>query len=411
MSDFATASGQTPRPAGLTSDATFLPALEGLRGIAILLVFFHHASKAPSALDDIVRTLSPVDGELLDSALGPLHAFVVSGQTGVTLFFILSAYLLSRPFIAAHRNERVASATTFYRKRALRILPAYTVAVLFATWMTAASWAGMAGAVPYLAFAQGFTPLDPMMPYSAVWWSLATEVQFYLVLPWIALGLGHRSKLAHVLVAVGVLAWCVGYGWLMMLGHDEQALRIKSVLGTSLIGRAPAFMIGALCAWVEVTRGEQLRTRLRPSRFFGRGGGDLLVLILVVALGLLLREIARFNFFHAELAIPQWHLPESLLWGGIFFLLVATPTHSRRILSSRVLGLMGVLSYSLYLIHLPLLRLVIVPIGVELGIVPTNNQLSWPMMLIALVICTGVSAVTYWLIERPFLLLKERQGR
>ena len=76
-------------PAGIRDARSYSPELESLRGVACLLVFLFHAS-------------GTVDSGA--QGVGPLRAFVYAGHTGVTLFFVLSAFLLSRPFLAQARG-------------------------------------------------------------------------------------------------------------------------------------------------------------------------------------------------------------------------------------------------------------------------------------------------------------------
>jgi peptidoglycan/LPS O-acetylase OafA/YrhL len=372
----------------------------------MFLVFAHHASKTGISADGVVRVVSESSQRSLDSALGPVLAFFVAGHTGVTLFFILSAYLLARPFIRAHRAGDVPNVANFYHRRALRIIPAYGLAVLVATWATLGPGAGMLRAIPYLVFGQGFWPLDPMMPYSAVWWSLATEFQFYVVLPWIALCFG--SRLGRGALMLSGLSWLFFYLWVISLTTDQRMTPAQTVFNISLLVRAPAFIIGAGLAWLDEVHGGPIRERLARSALLARGGADALVVLLLGALGLLLREVASMNFFIAELAVPEWHVPEALLWGGLFFLVVMAPVRLRGMLAGRVLGTLGLVSYSMYLFHLPLLRMVVLPASIELGLLEPGDGLSLPLMAIGFGLCLGVSALTYRFVERPFLLRKTR---
>jgi len=104
---------------GSESRATLIPEIESLRGIAITLVFLLHA-------DAWVRLRTPGDPGNLVS---PLHAFMLAGHTGVSLFFVISGFLLGRPFIAEAAGGRHVAVPAYYRRRALRILPVYWAAV------------------------------------------------------------------------------------------------------------------------------------------------------------------------------------------------------------------------------------------------------------------------------------------
>src|SRR4029453_9298894 len=101
----------TPPP-GIGSSA-YLPELEGLRGLAILLVVAFHCH-------------SVACGIAREDACGraPL-ALIGAGHTGVGLFFVLSAFLLSLPFLRESAGGTKVSRWRFYQRRALRILPLY----------------------------------------------------------------------------------------------------------------------------------------------------------------------------------------------------------------------------------------------------------------------------------------------
>jgi peptidoglycan/LPS O-acetylase OafA/YrhL len=102
-------------PAGIRRRSTYFPEVESLRGLAIALVFVFHADRA---LLFSVRTR--------DGAESPLALlYVWAGHTGVTLFFVLSAFLLSLPFLDEAYGGRTVSRRQFYERRALRILPLY----------------------------------------------------------------------------------------------------------------------------------------------------------------------------------------------------------------------------------------------------------------------------------------------
>ena len=167
-SDFA-------KPAGLRKGASFYPELDSLRGVAIFLVVaFHGYSAFFGALK------APISPKLS-------LALIQGGHTGVTLFFVLSAFLLGMPFIKASiQNTGRLNVKNFYKRRFLRIAPLYVVAVLVATVATKDVEAGARALVFWAKGAE-------MYPYSAVWWSLGVEVQFYFLLPLIGTALWYPA--------------------------------------------------------------------------------------------------------------------------------------------------------------------------------------------------------------------------
>src|SRR3954447_16972229 len=176
------------------------PALDGLRLLAATAVVLTHTGFATGYY---VSDLGPLLGRL---------------EIGVPIFFVLSGFLLTRPFLLAsargHRGPRPAS---YLWRRALRIFPAYWLVVAAALlWLpgnadaTAVTW------LRHLTLTQLYTPgwfavgLNPT-------WSLCTEAAFYLLLPVIGLGLARLMRARPgrprgVLVALGV-AMVVGPVW------------------------------------------------------------------------------------------------------------------------------------------------------------------------------------------------------
>ena len=92
--------------------------IDSLRGIAILLVFLYH----------VHGSMMPENNQIPDGILGNLLSFIFTGSTGVTLFFVISSFLLAMPFYLKPNYSRI----TFYKKRLLRILPLFYIIVTIA---------------------------------------------------------------------------------------------------------------------------------------------------------------------------------------------------------------------------------------------------------------------------------------
>lgn len=103
------------------------PVLDSLRGLVILLVVvFHYFGILNGSASDLgLATTAPL-----------WLRWAASGNTGVTLFFVLSGFLLTSPFVYARRLGYVVNRANFYKARALRILPMYYCAVLVAWWVS-----------------------------------------------------------------------------------------------------------------------------------------------------------------------------------------------------------------------------------------------------------------------------------
>jgi peptidoglycan/LPS O-acetylase OafA/YrhL len=383
-------------PIGIGQPASYLPRLESLRGIAILLVFLHHAE----------GLVDPSDGLPTNPTL--LGAFVASGHTGVTLFFILSAFLLSPPFIRAASATQAVSTAKFFERRALRILPLYWVTVIVSSVLYRyAGGDSMFDGLPYLVFLNSFAGLTTrMFPFSDVWWSLATEVQFYLLLP--VAGLALRSRIGRWLLAVAFIGYCIAYAQSVYDGFHI----FKSNGVSGLYGRLPAFAFGAAAAWFYGRHGARPRVGLERRTVWSRGGADALLIVVVCLLGLLLRKVANLGYFTAEANWHAWHVVEAVLWTVVVLLVAMAPLKLGRVFDSRSLKRVGVLSYSLYLVHLPILFIIL--FGLR-GRIPAAGE-GWNPTSLALVgaclaVAIGLSSLTYAFIERPFLVRKARIAR
>lgn len=386
------------KPLGLTSPASYAPELESLRGWAILLVALYHLDWIVLASDAQLTGY-----ESLPWALVYLRA----GHTGVTLFFVLSAFLLARPFLRGRLPEPGAI-RRFYARRALRILPLYYTALLIAVALSAERAADWLRAVPYALFLHAWPPLVTVLyPYSGVWWSLATEIQFYLVLPLLPCLLYTRAgRVAGLVLCAGYATCYAGWvrGWIPP-GSVETYL----ALHLSLLGRAWAFAAGIAAAALHERFGARVRRAAADNALVAGGGADLGLLALLLGLGVLLFDVATLGFFPAETTWPAWHILEGLLWAAILLAVLWLPLVLQRVFVNPLLERLGTLSYSLYLLHFPAMvgvlswlraRGLLEPAGWSAG--------AGVASLIALGLCAGLSMLTYRWIERPFLERKAR---
>lgn len=395
------ASGDGGRPVGVGRTSLYLPELEALRGWASLLVATFH-------LNGFVTMMSRQPAEAPSLPL----AYIRAGHTGVSLFFILSAFLLSLPFLDEAAGGATVSRPQYAARRALRILPLYYAAVIVGTILSAATVADLARGLPYLAFLNSFAGwFTPLPPYSAVWWSLSTEVQFYLLLPLLPLCL--RTGQGRAVGAALLLMWAVAYG-----AYLAGVLRMDTIggqlrLGNSIFGRLPLFLLGIGGAALYRRHGARLRARLQQWRAMRNGGADLLLLALLAALGALLRSVIEFGPPRAETPpFHIWHVPEGVLWIAIVLVVLLAPLRTKYLVSNPALITVGVLSYSIYLWHVPIesyglmgLRRLDVP-GLRSGWTASAGIVAVGLGVLIL----ALSALTYRWIERPFLVRKERLG-
>jgi peptidoglycan/LPS O-acetylase OafA/YrhL len=379
---------------GVAGTRVFFPELEALRGLAALLVFAFH-----------------VDGFVLfgqPTAPSALNCFVRAGHTGVDLFFLLSGFLLALPFVADGLGGRHVSVRTYFTRRALRILPLYYAAVLVGTVLSATAPRDLLHALPYFLFLNSFAgTVTPLPPYHAVWWSLATEVQFYLLLPLLPLAL--RTRRGRIAGGVALAAYALAYA-AMVTGRLHMPTRgAQFTFMFSSFARGPLFLWGIAAAFLYHLHGERLRARLGRSVWLRAGGADALLATVVVGLVFLLRWVVAIGPARAMGATDQpWHIVNGALWTGVLLLLLLAPLRSKRLVCNAVLGRLGVLSYSIYILHVPLMSY---GLNVARPLIPglfTWNLQTFLVVAALSAVCYGAATLTYTWIERPFLVRKSR---
>lgn len=382
-----------PRPRG------FLPEVESLRGIAVTLVFLFHTAGWLT-----------IGNSAAQARLASLWlAFVTSGHTGVSLFFIISAFLLSRPFLAEAAGGPRVDRRHYFERRALRILPLYWAAVVVTSIVCAERPADVWRGVPYLFFLNGVTTHFTRLPllYAGIWWSLATEAQFYMLLPCLPLVLQTRRRRQ-----VGVLLLLAYVAVYALFPHGPFALltpEARAKLGHSLFGRAPLFGFGIAAAALDQHWGARLRAWAARTAWVRRGGADIVLIVVLIALAFLLRAIAGIGYTAAEANAHYWHVFEGALWTGVLLLLLLAPLRIARAFVNRRWQALGTVSYSIYMLHNPIMvrGVTVLAGGRSLG------WNAWTFIVVGLLTagCLALSAVTYWLIERPFLQRKARITR
>jgi peptidoglycan/LPS O-acetylase OafA/YrhL len=335
----------------------------------------------------------------------PIWAFVVAGQTGVSLFFVLSAFLLSLPFFEAiSGNTPAVSLRRFYTRRALRILPLYYAVVIVTTVASASTFDDLRRGVPYLFFLNSISLTMAQLPFvTGVWWSLGTEAQFYALLPLLGVMLGSRAR--RIAGAIGLAIYAGAYVS-YVLGLWRMATWGQSfVLGASVFGRGPLFLYGIAAAGLFHARGPAMRGWMERRSWLRRGGADLGLLAVVGGLGWVLSAaIGGRGWYEGPRDIP-WHLAEGAAWTAVVLLLLLAPLSARCLLVNRWMEGLGRISYSMYLLHLPLILLARALLGGS-----PQFTFSRPAGLLGYVAvfsaCVAASTLTYHLIERPFLVRK-----
>jgi peptidoglycan/LPS O-acetylase OafA/YrhL len=361
------------------------PALDGLRALAALLVVASHAGATT--------------GFTNDSGVG---AYLARSEVGVATFFLLSGFVLYRPFAVSHvGGAAVPPAIIFWRRRALRIFPAYWVALTFVPLVLGRRLvAGAGDVVAYYGLLQVY---DPERVVGGLYqaWTLATEIGFYVALPVVAAaiarrGAGPAEQLRRELVAMaGLYAAAVVFRiGLLVLGDSDHAFTwFPAWLDVFALGMGLAAL--SAYAW---TVGEVPA----PLRRLGDHAG-------LCWAG----AAAVFWFLATQVDVPRELVPidpdarmtAQLLYGVIALLLtlplVVCPTGGgpvRRALSSRPLTALGLVSYGIYLWHVAWIERTIDWTG------PGRGAADFVLVTaVALVASVTTAAVSYLVVERPAL--------
>jgi len=333
--------------------------VESLRAVAALAVLAGHvAVAAPGA-----------------PGVSPVGRALVGGTFGVALFFALSGYLLYLPF--ARRDfggGRRIDLPGYARNRALRVLPLYVVSVgaLLVVQHDGGSWSQW---WRFLLLAENFSAAT-FGEVNAVLWSVVVEVHFYALLPLLALGIARFAGGSPETAAAGLcLLGAVSYG---LYGLSDGVLW-RSALPALLF----FFVAGMLLALLHVAWDAR---RAAPVRLPQRAATWLALSVPLWIAASWRHELAALTAVAAFLTVGAAVLP---LHGG----------RARAALAWRPLALVGVVSYSVYVWHLPIVESAARGTGSAGGLLAT-----------ALPLALAAGAGSYLVIERPFLRLRRRWG-
>lgn len=342
-----------------------MPAMEGTRGLAVLLVFMVH--------------FTTMMGPWIESGsrLAPLAVFLHEiGKTGVDLFFILSGYLIYGSLIARQQDF-----APYFKRRIRRIYPVYSAVFLLYVVMSfvlASESRIPAGLTPAALYLLGNFLLLPgilgEVPMIAVSWTLSYEMLFYLVIPLLITGLKLRTRTVGFRVAffAGVIAFIVTYS-LMFGEHIRMIMFVAGIYLWELLQRPASFRPAP---WLGIA-GLLVGLAASVLPFEGHGSEQAKIGILFCG---------YFLFCYSCYATPQGTLARTFSW---------TP-----------LRWLGNMSYSFYLLHGVSTKATIMVLAMLLP--PAGNRsdwIFWAMLPLCLLASLLVSGAAYLAVERPYSLL------
>ena len=335
--------------------------LSGLRGIAVLLVLLSHVGGVFQL---------------------PVGAGI--GKAGVFLFFTLSAYLLTSQILSAFNHQQITPAYwgTYLVRRVMRIYPLYLLVLLVS-------------ALGYAWFGRYFVAIEPfdvvrhlvLLDGKSVFWTIPVEFSYYLLLPFIAIPLGFAQRYGNIwAIALGVFAIGLSsWAW----PQSESALN-----GINVLPYLPIFLMGSLAPIVI----EMMRQHYsRSSRLGGIG-----FILTIMAVAVTVPDLWRL-LVNAEITNSHFHrdyLMYGILWSLCLVFALVDDGVIRRFLEWKPLTYLGLISFSAYLVHLPIFLFF--------------NSLAFPAVLsasLAFALTLSISAATYRFIEAPAISLGKSLSR
>lgn len=378
-------------------------SLDGLRAVAALSIVLFH-----------VMLFLQLEYQPWSQAIN--HGWYYL-STGVHLFFVLSGFLLFLPYVRALLDgERLPSARRFYRRRALRILPAYLVclaAMVALTYIVRQRPFSVGDVATHAVLIHDAFP-QYNRDYDGPFWTMAVEAQFYVLMPLMALVVawvchGRRSPLR---IAGGILLLIAGALIVRLIdtrlmasippnsgfADSPQGIFVLATMGMQ--GKyLEVFAVGMFCALLYVLTVERHMLPARRVRQLG---------LLMLAGALICMAIAIPNVDTAGLMVSpgaQWGadvigypLLVGLGFGGLMLAILWGGRWIRIPFEFAPMRMVGLFSYSLYLWHLPIIH----------GDVPIFQGVP---LLLVVPAAFLVAYLSYQFVERPFLKRRHRQEK
>jgi peptidoglycan/LPS O-acetylase OafA/YrhL len=337
-----------------------VPALDGLRGAAVISVFIFHS-------------VGPL--------ITPMGPIAYMGWFGVDLFFVLSGFLITSILLRARDAENYYK--VFYARRALRILPLYYLALTISLLITHDRYSFHAQIWFWLNLSNLATAFYPMLiPWVSHYWSLAVEEQFYLIWPAVV-----RRLSPAVLFNLCVLLIVA-----LLIVRNIPAVQALDLRWNNLLYRLTPFRVDTLCGgallaiavyrWPDIAR---MRTMLRMT---------------------FLASSALFLWLTHLNLLPRFGYTVVVLGFTSLVGLTLYPGVLARFLSMPALTATGRYSYCIYLLHPILILHANHFIPRQL---PSGHWHATSVIVLAcaeFLIVFGVASLSYRFIESPILSLK-----
>jgi peptidoglycan/LPS O-acetylase OafA/YrhL len=366
-----------------------IPALDGLRGMAILMVLFYHCQFNTEL---VLKDVFPVAGPVINKVF-------LSGFLGVDLFFALSGFLITRILIGTKSSPQYFM--NFYARRFLRIFPLY-YGVLFVIFFILPYFISFDQTTIELASRQWWlwaylsnVPVsgewNTKMFYFSHFWSLSVEEHFYIIWPAVVF-LSDFKWLKRICIGVVVISFSSGI--MSAIFND----RIIWLFSWSTISHIGGLALGSLCAIIYAEKGALDGMIPWAKRGFNLFGCFLLLGIFIP------------RQFNLQLVNHCLILISSLFFVSLLILVVTMPDRfGGRFFTNSVMTGFGKISYGLYVYHYILIPQIdfVFPIG---KLVIWLNSPVLGIIAHTILVIGGTFLIAYcsWhLYEKQFLKLKK----
>ncbi|CAJ0802925.1 O-acetyltransferase OatA [Ralstonia mannitolilytica] len=331
--------------------------LDGLRAFAVLSVMLYHLGWKSFSL----------------------------GWAGVPFFFVLSGFLITGILLESKGDSAGHFFRTFYIRRALRIFPLYFLVLGLVCWWVSANH----GQFPALKYFLTYTQNYYLAATNFAWasgseightWSLAVEEQFYLLWPFAVYFLSRRTLVRTIFVMIAVAV--VSRWWLEAYTKLASFAPLTSNLDSLGLGAMLAIMVRKDAAGMK-----------RASMTMGVVGVAVIVICIAFKTGLVIKQLSAGN---------------QLLMAGISVasagIIGFTSQANIGFLDWKPLAYIGKISYGLYVWHAP--AYIFLDIFARVKWYGLDSLSPTEMVMAKLTVTFAVSMLSYHLMERPLLKLK-----
>jgi peptidoglycan/LPS O-acetylase OafA/YrhL len=359
-----------------------ISSLDTLRFGAFLLVFLSHSILfLPDVFPGWVHTW--------------IRHYLVIGDLGVSIFFVLSGFLITTLLLTETKRAETVSIISFYKKRILRIWPLYFLIVLLGAVIIPYVIPGELFMHPYtihgvvewwrlgtFTFNLGQYPdFISVSLILGVLWSLSVEEQFYLVWPWCIKYLNLKQKgIQTLLLIVIVIATIFRYV------HADN----RSIVEYHTFSVMSDIAMGGLFSSIYVMVHESIRNLERYKAWIIQG-----ISFTIVSADIIFRQ----NLFQFKLFIALEPIIFAIAVVGILISLLQYSVSS--FFNNRVLVYLGKISYGLYMYH-------IIAMIIILSIAQKTPLPAWVQIAGSLVVVIILASISYQFFEKPILSLKKR---